>query len=222
MNRTCKVPGCSTPAASGFSPYCSAHRTNFRRHGDPDQKAVTKTHVKPYLDLVTARIAKNPHSLAWITLDARWRALVENAESTIAEYERGRAGSRIQRLAANEIVKLGKTVEPRAAVEMTMAMVMMRELNPCLFRSDRAFWVQLARRVRGLTDLNYGERYVHATGKVRRCYRELSPQAGIMLGRWLAETLGVGGLHLARLEQADHKRQIAERRDLHDALSNLS
>lgn len=222
MNRTCQVAGCSTPAASGFSPYCSAHRANFRRHGEADQKAVTKSHVKPYLELVKARVAKNPHSPAWTTLQARWRALVDHAEHISAQYERGRPGSRIERLAAQEIIKLAKDVEARAVVEMTMAMVMMRELNPRCFRSDRAFWVQLGRRVRGLADLNYGERYVHATGKVRRCYRELSPRAGTVLGRWLAETLGVGGLHLARLEQADHEKQLAERRDLHETLSNLS
>lgn len=222
MNRTCQVPGCSTPAASGFSPYCSAHRGNFRRHGATDQKAVTKTHVKPYLALVRARIVKNPHSAAWTTLEARWRALVDVAEGIVTDYERGRAGPRPQRLAAYEIVKLGNTVESRAVVEMTMAMVMMREMSPHLFRSDRAFWVQLGRRVRGLTDLNFGERYVHATGKVKRCYRELSPQAGTILGRWLAEAMGVGGLHLARLEKADHERQVAERRDLHNALSSLS
>ncbi|WBT39954.1 hypothetical protein [Hyphomicrobium sp. DMF-1] len=178
--------------------------------------------MKPYLTLVRARIDKNPHSPAWITLEARWRALVDVAEGIVADCERGRPGPRPQRLAAYEVIKVGKTAEPRAVVEMTMAMVMMREMTPHLFRSDRAFWVQLGRRVRGLTDLNFGERYVHATGKVKRCYRELSPQAGIVLGRWLAETLGVGGLHLARLEQADHERQVAERRDLHNALSSLS
>lgn len=222
MNRTCQVSGCSGPAASGFSRYCSAHRANFRRHGEADQKAITKGQVRPYLSLVKARIAKNPHSPAWTTLEGRWRALLDHAEHIVAEHERGRPGSRIERLAAQEIIKLGKSVEARAIVEMTMAMVMMRELSPRSFRSDHAFWVQLGRRVRGLTDLNYGERYVHTTGKVRRCYRELSPRAGIMLGHWLSEALGVGGLHLARLEQADHERQLRERRDLHDALSKLS
>ena len=222
MNRTCRVPGCSTPAASGISPYCSAHRANLRRHGATDQKAITKTHVKPYLTLVKNRIKKNPHSSAWSTLEARWRALVDGAETIVTEYERGRASPRAQRIAAYEVTKLAKTVEPRAVVEMTMAMVMMRELNPRLFRSDRAFWVQLSRRVRGLTDLNFGERYVHATGKVKRCYRELSPKAGLVLGRWLAEALGVGGLHLARLEQADREREVAQRRDLYRALSHLS
>jgi hypothetical protein len=222
MNRTCQVSGCSAPAASGFSRYCSAHRANFRRHGEPNQKAITKTHVKPYAELVRARIAKNPHNPAWTTLETRWRVLVDHAEHIVAAYERGNPGSRIERIAAQEIIKLGKSVEARAVVELTMAMVMMRELQPHGFRSDRAFWVQLGRRIRGLTDLNYGEKYVHDTGKVKRCYRELTPRAAMLLGRWLAETLGVGGLHLARLERADHEKQLAERRDLHDALSSLS
>lgn len=73
-----------------------------------------------------------------------------------------------------------------------------------------------------LTDMNFGERYVHATGKVKRCYRELTPRAGIILGKWLADTLGIGGLHLARLEKEDAERRNAGRRELDDALSNLS
>ena len=222
MNRTCQVVGCGAPATSGYSHYCSAHRANFRRHGEADQKAVTKTQVKPYLELVKARVAKNPHSPAWATLEARWRTLVDHAKNIIAASERGRPGSRVERLAAQEILKLGNAVEAHTIVKMTLAMVMMREMNPRCFRSDRAFWVQMGRRVRGVADLNYGERYVHAAGKVRRCYRELSPRAGTMLGRWLAETLGIGGVHLARLEQADHEKRLAERRDLHDALSKLS
>ena len=222
MNRTCQVPGCSVPAASGFSTYCPAHRANFRRHGEAVQKAVTKTHVKPYLTLAQTRIAKNAHSPAWTTLDARWRALVDHGQRIVAHYESGLPCSRFERVAAYEIVKLGQNVNARAVVEMTMAMVMMRELDPGCFRSDRAFWLQLSRRVRGLTDLNYGERYVHASGRVKRCYRELSPRAAIILGKWLAETLGIGGLHLARLEKEDAEKRDASRRELGSALSNLS
>ena len=59
----------------------------------------------------------------------------------------------------------------------------MWELEPRRFRSDQAFWVQLARRVRGLTDVNFGERWDNARGKVRRCYRELTPRANITLGQ---------------------------------------
>lgn len=100
-------------------------------------------------------------------------------------------------------------------------MVLMRELDPRHFLSDRAFWVQLGRRVRGLTDVNFGERYVHATGKVKRCYRELTPRATVILGHWLAEMLGIGGLHLARLEREDQEQRTRERQELHQALNEL-
>jgi hypothetical protein len=148
--------------------------------------------------------------------------LIEYAEGIIEQYEKGVPGSRFERLAAYEVVKLAEDVSARAVVEMTIAMVMMRELAPHAFRSDRSFWMQVARRVRGLTDVNFGERYVHETGKVKRCYRELSPRAALILGRWLAETLGVGGLHLARLEKEDAEKRNVNRRELADALSNLS
>lgn len=222
MTRYCQVLGCGLSAATRFATHCRSHRANLRRHGEANQRAITKTHVKPYLKLAQARIAKNAHSSAWTTLDARWRALADHAQRIVANYESGQPCSRFEKLAAYEVAKLAENVDARAVVEMTVAMVLMRELDPRCFQSDRAFWLQLSRRVRGLTDMNFGERYVHATGKVKRCYRELTPRAGIILGRWLAETLGIGGLHLARLETEDAKKRDASRRELCDALSNLS
>jgi hypothetical protein len=154
-------------------------------------------------------------------LDERWRALVDHAHGIIADYARGRAGSRFERAAANEVVKLAGDVEPRAVVVVTAAMVVMQELDPRQFRSDRAFWVQLARRVRALTDRHIGERWDNARGRVRRCYRELTPRAALILGRWLAETLGIGGMQIARLHLAERQKQAQEREQLHDALSRL-
>jgi hypothetical protein len=221
MIRTCRAPGCRERAASRFAAYCPAHRTALRRHGAPDQKAITNVHLKPYLKLVKARISKNPEHVAWVLLDERWRALVDHAHGIIADYARGRAGSRFERAAANEVVKLAGDVEPRAVVVVTAAMVVMQELDPRQFRSDRAFWVQLARRVRALTDRHIGERWDNARGRVRRCYRELTPRAALILGRWLAETLGIGGMQIARLHLAERQKQAQEREQLHDALSRL-
>ncbi|HEY7552925.1 MAG TPA: hypothetical protein VH913_25810 [Hyphomicrobiaceae bacterium] len=221
MYRTCRAPDCRERAASRFAAYCHAHRTALRRHGAPDQKAITAAQLKPYLKLVKARVAKNPENIAWVTLDERWRALVDHAEGVLADYARGRANSRFERAAACEVVKLAADVKPRAIVEVTAAMVMMQELDPRALRSDRAFWVQLARRVRALTDLHIGERWDNIRGRVRRCYRELNPRAAVVLGRWLAETLGVGGLHIARLHLAERQKQAEERQQLHDALARL-
>lgn len=222
MSRTCRFPGCWSPAASSFAAYCTSHRTSFRRHGAPDQRAITKTILKPYLKSVRARIAKNPDNVAWVTLDNRWRALADHARAIVSDYHKGRAGSRFERAAAFEVLKLSDDIAPRVVVEVTVAMVMMRELEPRQFRSDRAFWMQVARRVRGITDLNFGERWDNARGRVRRCYRDLTPRASVILGHWLVETLGVGGQHLARLQQAEWEQKAKERQELHEALSNLA
>ena len=125
MRRTCRAPGCHSLAASRFAAYCGPHRAALRRHGAVDQKAVTKAHLKTYLRLAKARIAKNPDSEAWTTLDARWRVLVDHAQAIVAAAVAGRAGSRFERAAAYEVVKLAEEVKPREVVEVTCAMVMM-------------------------------------------------------------------------------------------------
>jgi hypothetical protein len=222
MTRTCRAPGCRAPAASSFAAYCTPHRTALRRHGAVDQKAITKAQLKPYLKLVKGRISKNPENIAWVGLDERWRVLVGHAEGILAEFAKGRPGGRYERLAAQEVVKLAGDAKPRAVVEVAAAVVMMRELEPRHFRSDDAFWMQLARRVRSITNLHVGESWDNVRGRVRRHYRELNPRAARTLGRWLAKMLGIGGLHIARLELAERERKAQETRELHDALSKLA
>jgi hypothetical protein len=149
-------------------------------------------------------------------------ALVDHAEGILADYAKGRAGSKFERRAAYEIAKLAEEVKPREVVEVTAAMVMILELEPRQFRSDRAFWIQLARRVRGITDVNFGERWDNLRGRVRRCYREVTPRASEILGRWLAETLGVGGQHIARVQKTEWEKKANETRELREALAKLS
>jgi hypothetical protein len=187
-----------------------------------DQKAIKKAQLWPYLKRVQKRIAKNPDSVAWVTLDERWRALTDHARGVLARFATGRAGVRYERLAAQEIVKLADDVPPRAVVEVTAAMVLMWEMEPRQFKSDQAFWLQLARRVRGLTDMNYGEGWDNVRQRVRRSYRELTPKASLILGQWLATALGVAGQYMARAERAEVEKQESERRALHEALAKLS
>jgi hypothetical protein len=221
LPRTCRAPGCSRPAASSFAVYCAAHRTANRRHGDPNQKAVTKAQLKPYLKIVKARIGRNPEHVAWVALDNRWRALVDHAEAVVARAMSGAAGVGWHRLAAQEVIKLSKAVKPREVVEVVAAMVAMWDLEPRVFRSDDAFWMQLARRVRGLSDMHIGERWDFKRNRVRRCYRELTPKAAVQMGRWLAEMLGAGGQAIARLERAAREKKAKETRELYEALRTL-
>jgi len=221
MKRTCRAPGCDAEVSSRYSPYCRNHRARLRRHGAVEQQGITSADLKPYLARVRARIEKNPESAAWGQLDRRWLAVVDHARSVIAYFESGKAGQRYERKAAHEVIKITDATTPRDVVETVLAMFMMQELEPRRFRTDAAFRFQLVRRVRALADMSAGQYYDHKTNKVRRVYRELSPRAMAVIGQWLAEALGVAGVHLARLEQRDEERQRNERLELHKALEEL-
>src|SRR5690606_6951872 len=126
---------------------------------------------------VEARIRKNPENATWDHLDRRWLTLVDHSRSIIAEYERGKAGPKHERMAAYEAVRIADTVEPRAVVTTALAMVVMLELEPRRFRSDAGFRFQFVRRIRGLSPLVTGTTYDHNARKVRRIYREFPPRA---------------------------------------------
>jgi hypothetical protein len=222
MPHLCRASGCRRPTASRFSHYCSAHRSRARRHGDVEQKSVTTAELKPYLKRVRTRIKKNANNPVWTILESRWRALLDYARGVLAAHSAGRPGSRYERSAAREIVKLGDEVEVHRVVETALAMVMMLEFEPGKFASDRAFRTQLVRRVRALTDINFGESYQHSTGKVRRYYRELPPRATNIMAGWLIDLMGAAGLHVARLEKSEMERVANEKRVFHQALSELS
>jgi hypothetical protein len=49
----------------------------------------------------------------------------------------------------------------------------------------------------------------------------MNPRAAVVMGQWLATTLGVGGQHIARVEQAELDKKAKDSRELHEALSKL-
>jgi hypothetical protein len=219
IHRPCRVAGCGASASSRYSALCSTHKARLRRHGAVDQEGITKAHLKPFLRLVQARITKNRESPLWTHLDARWTALADHARSLLAY--RG-AMPRYERIAAKEVLKLSDAVPPREIVETTLALFIMHELEPRRFKSDKAFRTQLVRRVRGLTDLNAGSWFDNRSGKSKRAYRELSPRAAAVMGKWLAEAFGGVGLHLAKLEQVEADKRQKEQQAIHASLSQLT
>ncbi|PXW53688.1 hypothetical protein [Chelatococcus asaccharovorans] len=111
------------------------------------------------------------------------------------------------RTAARELAKLGTSVEADTIVETALAMVVLQSFEPQRFKSDKAFRVQLSRRLRGLTDLNAGLWYDHTTGKMKRAYRELSPKAAVIIAGIITQAFGPAGLRIAQLERMDHEER---------------
>lgn len=211
MNRQCRVPGCSAQTTR-YGAYCSTHKSRARRHGAPDQRAISKAELKPYLRAVRARIERNRESPVWAGCEANWRATVENARGILAAFQRGQPGFRFERLAAVEVVKLAEHVEAREVMETVFALYLLLDSDPRRFTSDGAFRVQLVRRVRGLANVNAGEWRDGATGRVKRAYHETPPKAAQCLAGWIIRALAGVGLGLAKLErqQREEKQRRAD------------
>jgi hypothetical protein len=129
---------------------------------------------------------------------------------------------RHERIAAQELQKLTDAVPPREVLETALAFFAMQELQPRRFKSDQAFRTQLVRRVRGLTNLNAGSWFDNQTGKTKRAYKELTPRASMVMGRWLADAFGGAGLHLAMLEQTEADKKQQEAMAFRQALADLT
>jgi hypothetical protein len=217
----CRVSGCSG-RSSRFGQLCSAHRSRDRRHGDPEQISVTVAELKPHLKAVRDRMVKNADKPLWPMLEARWGVLMDNAQGTLGSRQQGRVGQRHQTKAAQELVKLGGEVDAREVAEMIGALYLLADYKPERFKTDRAFMLQLVRRVRSLTDVNAGEYFDHKTGKQKRVYRDVSPKAAEVMGAMLVEVFGVVGLQLAKLEREDGANEEKARADYQAAVGELS
>lgn len=217
---SCLAPGCGEPTSSKYSHHCQTHKARLRRHGAVDQEGVTKAHLKSYLAIVRERIAANEANPAWGKLEARWKALGEHAAGILAAFYNGRPSARWEVAAAREVARLSGYVAPRDVLVTTAAMVLMLELDPRRFRSDRAFRIQVARRVLGLTEAN-ATTYRDLTGKEHRVYKELGPRTSETIGMWLIEAMGIAGAHIARKDKEARAARMAAHRELQADLEGL-
>ena len=94
----CRAPGCSRPT-SGCAVYCNSHKARARRHGDPRQEGITKAHLKPYLDAIRLRIARNPDNPAWKMIEGEWLGMVDDARAELSRYRAGIREDLLQDLA---------------------------------------------------------------------------------------------------------------------------
>lgn len=220
MSRQCTVARCTEPA-TGYSTCCERHKRAQRRHGHAEQDGITVNELKPFRDRIAARRAKNPSNPAWELLAQRWAILVTHATDSQKAYAAGQVSIRHVQIAAGMLTSLAANVPTEIVVETALAMFILQEANPHRFKSDRAFSFQLARRVRGLAEVNAGTYWDDKRGKVKRVYRDTPPRVLDALAASLADAFGLAGLQLAQLEQRDAQRGDIERRQLTEALKEM-
>lgn len=219
--KLCAVPRC-TDSATGYSTHCDNHKKHLRRHGHPQQVAISARTLRPYLAKVAARRAKNPTSEVWPILEAQWQAITEESRIVEAEAQSGQAVMAPRLMAARHWLKLGDHVSARQVVDTALAMFLLREDEPRRFQTDRAFLFQLVRRVRHLAPVNRDSYWDPLRQRTRKVYQDIPPREVEALANVIVTALGGAGLMLAAKERQEAltARQSAER--LTEALRTLA
>jgi hypothetical protein len=211
---------CSEPV-SGYSKHCNHHKRANRRHGHPLQTGVTVYELAPYLRRVKARIQKNEGSPVWDLLRGRWQVQIQRAQQVTAAHAKGSTYQRYERAALLDVLKLAANVDTDKVMTMALALFLIRSEQPRRFKSDRAFLCQMARRVRGLTEVNAGTSWDHQKQRMKRYYRETPPQALEALGQLVGDVFAVAGMHVAAMEQREMEQKMNEKKALNEALEAL-
>jgi hypothetical protein len=215
MPLRCRVNGCANVRA-GRSPLCSKHRSRKRRHGHEQQPTISKAILRPFIDKVHARIAKQPDASLWSICDQRWDMLTAEWRSqpppTI--HRAVRAGAR-------ELVRLADTVSGRDVAITVIAVYLLQAHDPRMFKGEAGFRAQLVRRVRGLSSGSFSEWNGAGDGRKHRAMKELEPKTVEYLSGLLVELFGPAGLKIAQLERREEEERRKERLAYADALAGV-
>ena len=211
----CRVNGCAN-ARAGHSRLCSKHRSRKRRHGHEEQRTVSKADLKPFIEKVQARIAKQPEAKLWSICDQRWDVLTSSWRS-----QPPKTIFRFVRASTKELLRLANTVSGRDVAVTTIAMYLLQAHDPRLFKSEAAFRTQLVRRVRGLSSGSFAEWDGAGDGRKRRAMKELEPKTTEWFSGILVELFGPAGLKVAQLERREEEERRKERLAYYDALAEV-
>jgi hypothetical protein len=151
-----------------------------------------------------------------------WESVVAFARQEMAAYFAGRAMRTHYRRTCQEIEKLADNVEFRDILTTGLGMFLLRDHDPRMFVSDRAFRFQLVRRLRGLTDVNAGEWFNNDTGKVQRAYRELPPRAAEEMAGVFVPFFARAAAHTIRVDREDREKKQAKVEALDRAFGKIS
>ncbi len=86
--------------------------------------------LKPFMNRVAARRAKNPANPTWQLLQRRWEALTGHAEATLQAYAVGAPAVSYERQTAEQLLVLRDNVRGDAVIDVALAIFAMAEQRP--------------------------------------------------------------------------------------------
>lgn len=84
----CRVDGCFRTATK-FSHLCERHRNVARVHGDPLQRGITKTDLKPYLKAIRDYLQKQSGPRAEAIIGCDWERVLSSSKAFLERARRG-------------------------------------------------------------------------------------------------------------------------------------
>lgn len=214
----CSALACNK-AAGTFSPLCSSHKSRLRKQGHEEQRGITLTEMRPFLQMVRDRRMRNPDNAVWPILITRWQRLADESRGILNTYEAGLPMILHKKLAADEVIRLTTTADVQEVVDAAVAMFVMLEIRPRAFMSNKAFKFQLVRRVLRVTKAN-AVTYV-GSDRPKKAYRDVPPKTADVMAQWLIEAFGATGVTLGRIEKTEVHTLIEEKRSLEGDLETL-
>lgn len=206
----CRVQGCGS-AATGYGVYCATHKSRERRHGHPQQIAVTAAALRPHRKALREWVARRESDRVWSALEEAWGRVAKYGRGEVLAYGRGQGLRNVwHREACYALVKVSLEAEARDIVETVLAMFLLREADPQLFRSETAFLYQVGRRYRALAPSNTGGTRKGTDGDATHTYlKDFRGRSLETLGRYLVTGLGGVGVAISR-SMAEEQRAAAE------------
>lgn len=186
----CSHPGCTALRVAGSAArYCSRHRNNHRKNGDPGQEAISIAQVRKWerdVRWVYRRLPKTNREKLSQYAEIGARGLRELLQAIVKGQEPSQA-SRHHKDAAAKLLRVLDQVSALDVFTRASAVFLMRQEQPYLFRSDAAFRAQLVRAVRKLASIADGQQWDAKNQRVRHVTRRVPIKVRQIMETWLVE-----------------------------------
>ncbi|MBR0991029.1 hypothetical protein JQ580_09930 [Bradyrhizobium japonicum] len=120
-----------------------------------------------------------------------------------------------------ELVRLADTASGRDVAVTVIAMYLLQDYDPRLFKNEMGFRTQLVRRVRSLSGTSFSHWSGASDGRDRRAMKELEPKTAEYLSSLLVRLFGPAGVRVAQLERREEEEQRKERLAYYAALGEV-
>lgn len=208
----CSVQACSQPRVQGSaSRFCARHRYARKVHGDPLQAPLRL----PAIHAMAAQVRRvysrlSPSKRAELPRVAhRYCKPFHDFLLSCANGTSELGDSRWAREPAERLVRVFNDAAPLEVLTRCTALFLLRERQPYLFASDRAFQFQFVRGVRKLSSVADGTFWNSRAQRVQPVVKEIPQRVQVTMASWLIEWSATWATSIVEIAEKQTQRDRA-------------